>query len=457
MNKTLWNEIEKFDFDFPLSEYSFSTRLAYENEWTTFFTQKAIEEYKKFMYLAATSNQMVSPSEIVDIVWHQHLIFTQSYKEFCDILGKKIEHIPSTHNKEEKDKFIAAKKRTKELYESIFGLQPKEFWEYNTFTEVLEVEKSKIHLSIIISFGILLLFFLILFFRYVLYDFYTLINGSLFLLSYSLLGFILFKILNTYNEISIEKKAKLILSNKIIEKLTASELICLKTNQIKVVIHGYVNNLIVGKKLKINDSKEISKVNSRKELNNIIEKAIVDTFEGQKALKYSQLLSVLISKPVFRTILKATDVIKKELVFSKNNMQLFITNYVFIIFFLAIGVSRLVIGIIREKAVLFLILLMAIVFYISFLFLKKTLYSIVQKTIPKHFKNEIIPNTKTEHTGWEWNYFLNGTALLSAAFIPIANTYTSSNYFSGCGSSCGSGCGSSCGSSCGGGCGGCGD
>lgn len=82
MNKTLWNEIEKFDFDFSLSEYGFSTRLAYENEWTTFFTQKAIEEYKKFMYLAATSNQMVSPSEIVDIVWHQHLIFTQSYKEF---------------------------------------------------------------------------------------------------------------------------------------------------------------------------------------------------------------------------------------------------------------------------------------------------------------------------------------------------------------------------------------
>ena len=54
---------------------------------------EAIEEYKKFMYLAATSNQMVSPSEIVDIVWHQHLIFTQSYKEFCDILGKKIEPV----------------------------------------------------------------------------------------------------------------------------------------------------------------------------------------------------------------------------------------------------------------------------------------------------------------------------------------------------------------------------
>ena len=66
-----------------------------------FVTQKAIEEYKKFMYLAATSNQMVSPSEIVDIVWHQHLIFTNSYSDFCNLLGKRIEHIPSTHNKSE--------------------------------------------------------------------------------------------------------------------------------------------------------------------------------------------------------------------------------------------------------------------------------------------------------------------------------------------------------------------
>ena len=46
MNTILWNEIEKFDFDFPLSEYGFSTRLAFENEWTDFFAKQAIQEYK---------------------------------------------------------------------------------------------------------------------------------------------------------------------------------------------------------------------------------------------------------------------------------------------------------------------------------------------------------------------------------------------------------------------------
>ena len=105
MNKNLWQSAKDFDLDYPMAEYGFSTRLAYENSWTMHFTQHAILEYKKFMYLAATANQMVSPSGIVDVVWHQHLIFTQSYQEFCTLLGKKIEHIPSTHNRAEQEKF----------------------------------------------------------------------------------------------------------------------------------------------------------------------------------------------------------------------------------------------------------------------------------------------------------------------------------------------------------------
>jgi len=89
MKSALWTKILQFDFDEPLSEYGFSTRLAHENRWTKHFTEQAIVEYKKFMYLAATSNFMVSPSEIVDVVWHQHLIFTQSYQDFCKPIGKQ--------------------------------------------------------------------------------------------------------------------------------------------------------------------------------------------------------------------------------------------------------------------------------------------------------------------------------------------------------------------------------
>ena len=65
MNTELWNKILAFDFDSPPGEYSFSIRMANENYWTTNFTKQAILEYKKFMYLAATSEFMVSPSEII--------------------------------------------------------------------------------------------------------------------------------------------------------------------------------------------------------------------------------------------------------------------------------------------------------------------------------------------------------------------------------------------------------
>jgi hypothetical protein len=111
MNKNLWDKIEAFDFNHPVSEYGFSIRLANENYWTKQFTEAAILEYRKFMYLAATSDLMVSPSEIVDTVWHQHLIFTQSYAEFCGILEKQVQHIPSTHNRSEFEKFQAGQRK----------------------------------------------------------------------------------------------------------------------------------------------------------------------------------------------------------------------------------------------------------------------------------------------------------------------------------------------------------
>ena len=99
MNTILWNKILEFDLDQPAGEYGFSIRLANENYWTKNFTAQAIIEYKKFMYLAAVSEFMVAPSGVVDTVWHQHLIFTQSYQDFCNILGKQIQHVPSTHTK----------------------------------------------------------------------------------------------------------------------------------------------------------------------------------------------------------------------------------------------------------------------------------------------------------------------------------------------------------------------
>jgi hypothetical protein len=154
MNEALWNKIAEYDLDSPVSEYGFSTRLASENYWTKNFTHKAIVEYKKFMYLAGTSDMMVSPSEIIDVVWHQHLIFTQSYTNFCDLIGKQIQHVPSTHNHAEAEKFKQAKERTKKFYTESFGEQPAEIWDYAGMFESLHLAKAQIKIRTFILLGL---------------------------------------------------------------------------------------------------------------------------------------------------------------------------------------------------------------------------------------------------------------------------------------------------------------
>lgn len=184
MNTKLWEKILHFDFDLPPNEYGFSTRLANENNWTKSFTRQAVLEYKKFMYLAATSELMVSPSEIVDTVWHQHLIFTQSYQDFCALIGKQIQHIPSTHNREEYEKFKLAKERTQKLYVLNFGEQPINIWRYIDMYESLNLGKSKYKIRSFIIVGILSFITLSIPFYFILRPIYIKINNPVFVIAY---------------------------------------------------------------------------------------------------------------------------------------------------------------------------------------------------------------------------------------------------------------------------------
>jgi len=161
MNQQLWVNILQFDFDNPPSEYGFSIRLADENYWTKNFTAQAILEYKKFMYMAATSDSMVSPSEIVDAVWHQHLMFTQSYQDFCSLLGKQIQHVPSTHTREEFEKFRQAKERTLKLYEENFGSPPENIWGYSDMYDSLHLPKARLKIRGFVLIGILMIVLMI--------------------------------------------------------------------------------------------------------------------------------------------------------------------------------------------------------------------------------------------------------------------------------------------------------
>lgn len=122
----LLQRIQAFQFDAPDTSYTFADRLAKENGWSAPYAERAVEEYRRFAFLAAAAGHPVSPSEVVDQVWHQHLIFTRSYwQAFCgQTLRTELHHEPSTGGAAEKAKFADWYARTLDSYRSILGEEP---------------------------------------------------------------------------------------------------------------------------------------------------------------------------------------------------------------------------------------------------------------------------------------------------------------------------------------------
>ncbi|WP_343671515.1 hypothetical protein [Chitinophaga sp.] len=123
---TLWEKIEQFPIDDGAATLPFSARLAKEQCWTAKFTQRAILEYKRFIFLCCVLDNGASPSKIVDEVWHLHLTYTRSYWEaFCrDTLGTDLHHIPSTGGHEEDNRHLEWYKATLTHYKTFFDSDP---------------------------------------------------------------------------------------------------------------------------------------------------------------------------------------------------------------------------------------------------------------------------------------------------------------------------------------------
>jgi len=457
MNEILWEKVQRFNFDNATDEYGFSTRLALENHWTLFFTQSALLEYKKFMFLAATSNEMVSPSEIADIVWHQHLIFTNSYTDFCNLLGKRIEHIPSTHNRDEFEKFQKAKERTKELYEINFGIQPPEVWNYQNELDSLQLEKSKFDISklrkkflqysIFLSFPVCLLIFHVL----------IKIQNPDFLIGYILLFGLTILLLEWYVKRSFALFYEKIKSNPILQNLSALELVFFKEDKLENVVHGVVNNLIQNKKIRILTNNRLELIDEEFGENQY-ENCVIEIMKEFKPMPYKQLCQAVMQKPIFEQLQKATYRIRERIIKSKEFAFVVIVVMITLGMFLTVIFSRFITGIWRDRPLTYLLFAIIPLVLISIGYIDRVINLMFAKIIPSTIKKEI-KNSEIENN-WEWNYFLYGSVVLSSFFVPLTN-YNSNSFFtnnsSGSGS-CGSSCGSSCGggSSCGSSCGGCG-
>ncbi|MEP3277802.1 MAG: hypothetical protein ABJN26_19065 [Stappiaceae bacterium] len=126
----LWNRIEAVVFDEANCSFPFSARLARENNWNAGEALAAIDEYKKFVYLAKCCDHPVTPSVEVDQVWHLHLTYTRHYwGVFSDALGAPLHHDPTVGGRTEQRKFENFYRATLKLYEREFGTPaPDKFW-----------------------------------------------------------------------------------------------------------------------------------------------------------------------------------------------------------------------------------------------------------------------------------------------------------------------------------------
>lgn len=127
----LYQRIQDFSLDRPEARFPFSQRLATDNGWSPEYTARAIEEYKKFTFLAVTANHPVTPSDAVDRVWHLHLSYTRSYwEEFCPkVLQVPLHHNPTEGGEDEQKKFADWYRQTLESYERNFGrVPPTDIW-----------------------------------------------------------------------------------------------------------------------------------------------------------------------------------------------------------------------------------------------------------------------------------------------------------------------------------------
>lgn len=125
-NKMLWQQVAAFRFDDDQSALTFTQRLARENGWSLAFAGRVIEEYRRFIYLAACAGHPVTPSDEVDQAWHLHMVYTRSYwQDLCEgVLDKPLHHGPTKGGRAEGEKFHDWYERTLASYRTEFNAEP---------------------------------------------------------------------------------------------------------------------------------------------------------------------------------------------------------------------------------------------------------------------------------------------------------------------------------------------
>ncbi|MBF9034745.1 hypothetical protein HKCCE2091_10885 [Rhodobacterales bacterium HKCCE2091] len=122
----LWEIIHDHFMPEDASGQSFTGQLAEKAGIKRETARRAIEEYRRFIYLVALGEGRRVPSEAVDTVWHLHMQHTRDYWDvFCASIGRPIHHTPGGETAKGSDDVVA----TEAAYRREFGEEmPRGIW-----------------------------------------------------------------------------------------------------------------------------------------------------------------------------------------------------------------------------------------------------------------------------------------------------------------------------------------
>lgn len=126
----LWERISQHPFENSDDGLDFTRRLAREQAWSLAQTRRAIEEYRRYCFLACVAGREMTPSLAVDEVWHLHLTYTRDYwKSWCpQVLQCTLHHGPTRGGRAEASRHRDQYADTLAEYERWFGAPPADIW-----------------------------------------------------------------------------------------------------------------------------------------------------------------------------------------------------------------------------------------------------------------------------------------------------------------------------------------
>lgn len=93
------------------------------------YAEDIVREAKRMLYLHKLTGKSVSPSVEIDDAWHEMLMFTKFYQQFCNFIGGFVHHCPTPPRDPNapprpKAEGPTVYQRTQMLYKERFGEDP---------------------------------------------------------------------------------------------------------------------------------------------------------------------------------------------------------------------------------------------------------------------------------------------------------------------------------------------